>query len=97
MIFKPKKADALRIRAAAQREAKLASIDSVVLEFGRRFSTLTADNRSVNIATISDDPEFEDTDLDDYEPWSVFRSGVPLTDTGAGIFDLYIRKRGVVD
>ena len=97
MIFKPIKADVLRIRTAAQREAKLENIDTVVLEIGRRFSTVDASKRSVNIATISRDPEFEDTDLDDYEPWAVFRRGIALTKEGAGIFDFYIRKRGDVD
>jgi chromosome condensin MukBEF complex kleisin-like MukF subunit len=42
---------------------------------------------------VSDDPKWNDTDLDDYGTWSEFRKGVQLTPQGKGVVDFYIRKR----
>jgi hypothetical protein len=91
-LYRPSAEDRARIRAAAATEAHIA-VSAVVLQIGRRRSLKSRDN-AINIAMISEDPAFADTDLDDYEPWSSFTNGVPLTDSGAGIFDFYIRRRG---
>ena len=91
-LYRPSSDDVARIRRAAATEAELHP-PSVVLEIGRRIS-LVDGRRAINIARISDDPEFADTDLDDYEPWTAFARGAELTAAGNGIFDFYIRRRG---
>ena len=63
-----------------------------MLEVGRRIS-LADGRRAINVAAISTDPEFADTDLDGYEPWAAFARGDELTEAGNGILDFYIRRR----
>lgn len=95
-LFRPSAADRRRIREAAAREA-LMEARSVVLQIGQRRS-LTGRGSAINVAAISDDPDFADTDFDDeYAPWSSFADGVVLTAEGKGIFDLAIRRRGDTD
>ena len=91
-LYCPTSDDRDRIRRAAALEAELQR-PTIVLEVGRRIN-LADGRRAINIATISTDPEFADTDLDDYEPWPAFARGVQLTEAGDGIFDFYIRRRG---
>ena len=91
-IYRPTSNDIFRIRRAAAVEAELQR-PSVVLEVGRRIH-LGDGRRGINVTAISPDPEFGDTDLDDYEPWAAFARGVGLTEAGNGIFDFYIRRRG---
>lgn len=68
---------------------------AVVLEPGFRANTQDETKPvSMNIALVSDDPKWNDTDLHDYGTWTEFRKGVELTPEGDGIFDFYIRKRG---
>lgn len=95
-LFRPTAAERSRIRNAAAHEAELPA-RSVVLQIGQRRST-TGRGRAINVATISDDPEFADTDFDDeYHPWSAFANGVTLTTDAKGIFDIAIRRRGDAD
>lgn len=95
-LFRPTAAERHRIRNAAANEAKIPA-RSVVLQIGQRRST-TGRGSAINVATISDDPEFADTDFDDeYHPWSAFAKGVKLTTDAKGIFDLAIRRRGDAD
>ena len=95
-LFRPSSAERRRIREAAAREARM-EVRFVVLQLGQRRS-LTGRGSALNIAQISDDPEFADTDFDDeYAPWSAFADGVALTEEGKGIFDLAIRRRGDPD
>ena len=54
-----------------------------MLEVGRRQSLVSGET-SINFALISDDPDWQDTDLDDYEPWTAFTRGVELTPDGRG-------------
>lgn len=91
--FRPSAADLAAIREAARREAKFERVGQVMLEVGRRQSLVSGET-SINFALISDDPDWQDTDLDDYEPWTAFTRGVELTPDGRGLFDFYIRRRG---
>lgn len=51
--------------------------------------------RSLNIAMVSDHPDWNDTDLwDNAYKWSDFTKGVELTEKGRGIFDFYVYSRG---
>ena len=98
MIYKPTKADIEIIKAAAARESvPRVSVGAVILEPGYRYNTKRQSLESINIALVSDDPEWNDTDLSDYGQWSEFRKGILLTDDGRGIVDFYIRKRGDPD
>lgn len=95
-LFRPSAAERRRIRDAAARAARM-EVGSVVLQLGQRRS-LTGRGSAFNIAEISDEPAFADTDFDDeYAPWSAFADGVALTAEGKGIFDLAIRRRGDPD
>lgn len=92
-LFRPSAAERRRIRGAAAHTARL-EVGSVVLQLGQRRS-LTGRGSAFNIAEISNDPAFADTDFDDeYAPWNAFADGVALTAEGKGIFDLAIRRRG---
>jgi hypothetical protein len=67
---------------------------AICLESGIRYNTKDGREGSINIALVTDDPEWADTDLHDYGSWLEFRKGVELTPEGRGIFDFYIRSRG---
>ena len=95
MNYKPTKADIEIIKAAAAMESvPRVSVGAVLLEPGYRHNTKRPSPESINIALVSDDPEWNDTDLSDYGQWSEFRKGIPLTADGRGIVDFYIRRRG---
>lgn len=95
-FYKPSSIDCDAIRYAAYRESvPKISLGAVILEPGYRHNV----NRpyspeALNIALISDDPHWNDTDLSDYGKWADFRKGIELTADGRGIVDFYIRKRG---
>lgn len=93
-IWKPTQAEATAIRAAAARECGL-NINAVVLQPGRRWNTESDGMDSdINIARITKHSDWgRDTDLDDYDTWSSFRSGVRLTDEGRAIVDFYVAMR----
>lgn len=96
MIFKPTKQDVAIIKAAAASEsAPRISEGAVILEPAWRGNTKDESRGvSMNIALVSDDPKWNDTDLADYGVWAEFRKGIELTPDGRGIVDFYIRKRG---
>lgn len=94
--YRPSRADLVAIREAARREARFEHTGQVLLEVGRRQSLVTGEV-AINFAFISDDPDWRDTDLDDYRPWPTFARGVALTGDGRGMFDFYIRRRGDPD
>src|SRR4051812_36964984 len=91
----PTAEDVKRIKEAAAREAVPGlSVSQVLLEPGLRVGV---SNRTelphMNVRLVSDDPDWNDTDLDDYGTWADFRKGVELTPDGRGLIDFYIRRR----
>lgn len=89
--YKPTQEDADRIKQAAAREGQI-SLGAVLLEPGLRNGPKEV--VSMNPLVVTDDPDWNDTDLDDYGTWAEFRKGVELTPDGRGVVDFYIRKRG---
>lgn len=93
--YVPSKEDIDRLKAAASREAvPRCSVGAVLLQPALRCHKDQPDREAaINIALVSDDPEFNDTDLSDYGAWQDFRRGIPLTEDGRAIVDFYIRRR----
>jgi hypothetical protein len=103
-IWKPTKEEVYRIKRAAAAEGKL-RLANVLLEPGIRYNTKDVEinvkasevpKGMLNIALIqsADDPDWNNTDLEEYGTWSDFRAGVALTEDGRAIVDFYIRMRG---
>ena len=101
-IWKPTKAEVDAIKQAAAREAGRVPVGAVILDPGMRYNTKDNGKNEgacqtprglLNIALVSDDPEWNDTDLNDYGAWADFRAGVLLTEDGRAIIDFYIRRR----
>lgn len=88
----PTAEDCTIIRSAAAREANLTA-GAVILEPGYRWGPHPERGSSLNIALVSDDPAWGDTDLADYGTWSEFRKGIELTSDGRAIVDFYIRRK----
>lgn len=90
--WKPTAAEVKAIKAAAAREGSM-GVSAVILEPGYRRNLKEDRPYTLNIALVSDDPTWDDTDLDSYGEWKDFRSGVELTEDGRAIVDFYIRRR----
>lgn len=81
-------------RCASAESVPHVPVTNMILEPGERCNTEDHTKPcSMNIAMVSDDPEWNDTDLADYGLWTDFRKGVELTPDGKAIVDFYIRKR----
>lgn len=96
LVYTPTAADVAVLRTCAAREATPPIAEGgVLLEPGSRYNTQRKGaSSSINIALVSDDPKWIDTDLADYGTWKQFRAGVPLAPAGRAIIDFYIRARG---
>ena len=93
-IWKPTQAQCDLIKRAAAKEGNV-PLKAVLLEPGLRWNTDDGSKpQSINIALVSDEAEWGDTDLADMGYWEAFRKGVELTEDGRAIVDFYIRKRG---
>lgn len=89
MKHKPTKEEARIIRECAERSAGYARVEICP---GTRIN-IEKDNSEthMNIAMVSDHPDWDDTDLfSNAFTWSDFTRGVELTDDGRGIFDFYV-------
>lgn len=90
-LYKPTPAEKAIIRDCAQRSAGYKGVEinpstKISLNDGRIH---------MNIAMISDDPDFGDTDLfDNAYRWSDFVKGVEMTSDGKAIVDFYVYNRG---
>lgn len=94
MLWKPTAAECKAIKEAAARSAvPRVSVAAVLLEPGIRHNIDSDRGTSINIALVSDDPEFNDTDLHDHGSWAEFRRGVPLNAQGKAVVDFYTRRR----
>jgi hypothetical protein len=96
-IWKPSADECRRLREAGVKAAQ--GRRAISLEPGLRCPWGPNPSRpdadpAMNIALVSDDPKFADTDLHDYGRWSDFRRGVPLTPDGRAILDFYVRPTG---
>jgi hypothetical protein len=90
--YVPTKGDIEIIKRAASRETGV-PVGAVLMEPGWRCNTTREVEASINIALVSDDPAWNDTDLADYGTWAEFRKGIELTADGRAIIDLYIHRR----
>lgn len=84
-IWTPNKKEMKKIRAFATQEAG----QPIFLEVGKRVNLHTG-NISTNIAIITDDPDWEDTDLYECVDGSYFEKGVELNKDGKAIIDFYL-------
>jgi hypothetical protein len=92
MKYKPTAEDKRIIRSCAQKDA---GHKRVKICASTRFSLVNDNLRSMNVAMISDDPDFGDTDLwDNHHDWSEFTKGVELTENGRGVFDFWVYSLG---
>ena len=91
--FKPTSDECRIIRDCAKRSS---GHKAVQLCPGERHNTETDRGRNLNIALVSDHPDWDDTDLwSNANDWTKdFRGGVELTDDGRGIFDFYVYSLG---
>lgn len=79
------------IRDCAQRSA---GRRAVRIEPGSRVSLETGDF-ALNVALISNDPDWENTDLHDFISWKFFRrDGFEFTADGRAIIDFYVYSVG---
>jgi hypothetical protein len=87
-------ADVATLRACAEREARRHSgARKFKIEIGERYS-LNGRGKATNIRLISDDPEWNDTDLNTTRDWGEIRSPIELSAKGEALLDLYIYERG---
>lgn len=88
MKYRPTAEEKSIIRECAK---KSAGYKAVELCPGTRHNTEQERGIHMNIALVTDDPEWNDTDLyDNAYKWSDFTKGVELTEGGRGIFDFYV-------
>ena len=79
------------IRECAKRETGKSRI---IIEPGIRHHLNDVTRQNMNIAMLSDDPDFGDTDLWDHSTWAIFASGFELTPDGRAIVDFYVYSTG---
>jgi hypothetical protein len=91
MKYRPTAEDKRIIRDCAQRSS---GHKRVSLRIGERHNLEKDVPRSTNIARVSDDPDWNDTDLYEHHDWAAFTKGVELTDDGRGVFDFYVYSTG---
>lgn len=90
-VWKPTQAECDLIRRAAERETGERYISmrpGLRYNIGRESSPV-----EMNIALLTPEPDWDDTDLFDYGSWAAFRKGVPLTEDGRAVVDFYVRDR----
>jgi hypothetical protein len=83
----------LLIRQAAQKEA---GRRGVIIEPGYRhlIDAPLQDGGELNIALLTDDEDWNDTDLFDFARWSDFCKGFELASGGRAIVDFYVTGAG---
>lgn len=92
MIYKPT-AEHTKIfkKCASMESVPHRSASSIILEPGWRFNTDDDDiEPSMNIALVTDNEDWDDTDLADHGRYRDLCRGIALTEDGRGVFDFYI-------
>lgn len=88
--YKPTKDELRIIRDCAMRGAKTKRVE---VNPSTRYNLATK-KVSMNVALISNDPDFGDTDLEDNAlDWRFFVRGFELTDDGRGIVDFWVYSK----
>jgi len=90
---KPTSEEKRIIRRCAQIDA---GKRGVILEPGERYNIEAGNTQvtAINIALLSDDPDFGDTDLFGMMPWSEFTKGFELAPRGRAVVDFYVYGTG---
>lgn len=88
LTWKPTRDETQLIRECAARETGLRA-GSLSIEPGYRRNVDTGCS-AMNVAAISDDPDWDDTDTIGVGRWTDFAAGVPLTNNGRAIVDFYL-------
>lgn len=78
-------------RLAEQIARRERAASRFTIEIAERFN-LTTGRTALNILTISEDPDWDDTDLNTTHPWSRIYGRHELAN-GRALFDLYIYER----
>jgi len=91
--YRPTKADRDTIRDCAHRDC---GSKSLRLELGEKFSSKRGDQvTSVNMALVSDGPDYSDVQLFQTLPWTpTFTEGFPMRDDGRAAIDFYVYTTG---
>ena len=89
-LYKPTAEEKRIIRDCARRSADCRNVEiNPSTKINERGDT------HMNVAMISDDPDFGDTDLDDNAfTWRDFTKGVEMTADARAIVDFYVYSRG---
>jgi len=92
ITYRPTSEDKRIIRDCAKRSAGHKRVEICP---GIRHNLEVDRGHHMNIAMVSDHPDWDDTDLwDNANKWSDFTKGVELTGDGRGIFDFYVYSLG---
>lgn len=94
-VWKPTQQECNWIKKAASLESQpRVTVGQLRLEPGIRYNVENDEiDSSFNIALVSDHEDWDDTDLEQTWYWDDFRKGVPLTEDGRAIVDMYIRPK----
>lgn len=89
-VWKPTADECKRIRDFTKREVR----GLTRMEGGTRINLQNGEiEQSLNIALVTQDEQWTDTDLNDFISWAGFRAGVPLTEDGRAVIDFYCYSR----
>lgn len=92
ITYRPTSEDKRIIRDCAKRSAGKKRVE---INPGIRHNTEVDRGQHMNIAMVSDHPDWDDTDLwCNASKWSDFVKGVELTEDGRGIVDFYVYSLG---
>lgn len=84
-------ADIRTIRAEVEKIARRYSRSRrFKIEIGERHNVEQDRGTSINILAVTDDPDWDDTDLYTTRDWAEIRKAIPVTEDGRAILDFYI-------
>jgi hypothetical protein len=90
--MKASRTDAVAIRHWAQIQTR---IKGIRIEAGERYNVADDRRANLNIRLVSDDPDWNDTDLNDFVDWASFlRTDIQPDAQGRVLVDFYISSLG---